>query len=77
MTFEEVSLACKGYEVRIAREKEIQRLHATWYLNVHSDQRYMPEDIYPLITDKERPLMTKDEYFNIQELVKKVKWQTN
>jgi len=79
MTFEEVSLACKGYEKREARRKELERLTATILLNVYrgNNPAYRPEDVYPLITDGPRGLMTKDEYLKANDFFESVRWQNN
>jgi hypothetical protein len=82
MTLEEVSIACKGYERRKAKEKEVERLVATILLNVYRGEDnppYLPEDVFPLVIDKERVnrLITKDEYQTFNDTMDKVIWQRN
>lgn len=79
MTFEEVNFACKGYERREARKKEVERLTATILLNVYrgSHPAYRPEDVYPLASDRKRTLMTKDEYKEVNEFFNKIRWQNS
>jgi hypothetical protein len=81
MTFEEVGFACSGYEMRQAREREVERLIATILLNVNRGEdnpAYMPEDVFPLYTDKfrETKIMSKEEYKDFNEQMDKVIWQT-
>jgi hypothetical protein len=78
MTLEEVSLACRGYEVRIAREKELERYIATLILSF-GGSKHTPQEVWPLITDKENKtkLITKEENDKMNEFFSKVKWQSN
>jgi len=69
-------MACKGYERREARRKEIERFHAVLYNNVHCSQKLTQKDFYPLVTDGEVRLMTKDEYEEANKLFDNVIWQT-
>ena len=82
MTFEEIELSCKGYETREARRKELPRLISTVLMNVYRKEGSQPidvRDVMVLYTDKDRPkvdLMTRDEYEEMKEWRKKIKWQT-
>ena len=72
MTWGELDLLCKGYEIRLARSRELDRLIATILINVNRGKNSAvtyPEDILPLITDKKKPvnLMSKEEF----EVIKK------
>jgi hypothetical protein len=78
MTFSEIDLACRGYETRMARVKEVPRIIAAVLMNVNRRKNSSPirlEDVIPLYTDKERKveLMTKEEFESFDNLV--VKWQ--
>jgi hypothetical protein len=79
MTMEEVNLACEGYEVRKAREKEVERLTAAILLNVNRGRGAVvkPEDIYPLITDKKNKgrLITADEMNELGKVIDNAVWQ--
>jgi hypothetical protein len=80
MTFEEINIVCKGYEIRKAREKEVERIIAATLINVYRGDHapYELEEIFPLCIDKERAknkLLTKEEYLKTQEIISKVKWQ--
>lgn len=82
MTFTELELACKGYETRMARLKEVPRLIAAVLMNVNRKENspaIQVEDVFPLYTDKAREpleLMSKDEFLEYQEFRKKVIWNT-
>lgn len=80
MTFAEVELACKGYETRMARVKEVPRLIAAYYYNAHrkGGPAIDVEKIFPLYTDKKRKveLITKEEFEDFKELRKRIKWQS-
>ena len=82
MTFEEIELSCKGYETREARRKELQRLQCAILMNVHRAQGSPPvdvRDVMVLYTDKDTPkvdLLTKEEYEEMKEWRKLIKWQT-
>jgi len=82
MTFEEIELSCKGYETREARRKELQRLQCAILMNVHRAQGSPPvdiRDVMVLYTDKDAPkvdLLTKEEYEEMKEWRKLIKWQT-
>ncbi len=82
MTFAEVDLACKGYETRAARMKEVPRLIAAILMNVNrkrGSSAIKLEDVFPLYTDKRHKkvnLMTADEFNEVKELRKKVQWQS-
>ena len=82
MTFEEIELSCKGYETREARRKELPRLISTVLMNVYRKEGSQPidvRDVMVLYTDKDRPkvdLMTKEEYEEMKEWRKLIKWQT-
>lgn len=65
-------MICKGYEIRLARSRELDRLIASILINVNRGKNSAvtyPEDILPLITDKKKPtnLMSKEEF----EVIKK------
>ena len=67
MTWGELDLWCKGYEIRLARSRELDRLIATLLINVNRGKNSAvtyPEDILPLITDKKKQvkLMSKEEF---------------
>lgn len=60
-------MACKGYEKREARRKEVDRITAGILANVHRKEgsAFVPfEKLYPLVTDGEvkKDLMNKEEY---------------
>jgi DNA-binding transcriptional regulator YbjK len=78
MTFSEIDLACRGYETRMSRVKEVPRIIAAVLMNVNRRKNSSPirlEDVIPLYTDKERKveLMTKEEFESFDNLV--VKWR--
>lgn len=81
MTWGEIELACKGYQIRLARSREMERFIATVLINANrakGGRVVKPEDVMPLITDKptkEVPLMTKEEYQRAIALSKSIKWQ--
>lgn len=81
MTFEEVDIYCRGYQIRMARLKEVPRLIAAVLLNVNR-KRGMPsisvEKVFPLYTDrldKKVELMSREEYEETKKLFDKVTWQ--
>lgn len=82
MTFEEIELYCKGYETREARRKELPRLMATILMNVYRKEGTPPvdtRDVMVLYTDKDKPkvdLISKEEYEEMKEWRKLIKWQT-
>ena len=82
MTFEEIELYCKGYETREARRKELPRLISTVLMNVYRKEGSQPidvRDVMVLYTDKDAPkvdLLTKEEYEEMKEWRKLIKWQT-
>lgn len=82
MTFEEIELYCKGYETREARRKELPRLMATILMNVYRKEGTPPvdtRDVMVLYTDKDKPkidLISKEEYEEMKEWRKNIKWQT-
>ena len=82
MTFEEIELSCKGYETREARRKELQRLQCAILMNVHRAQGSPPvdvRDVMVLYTDKDTPkvdLLTREEYEEMKEWRKLIKWET-
>lgn len=81
MTWKEVETACNGYQVRLARSREMDRFIAAVLINANRKKgaaAVRPEDIMPLVTDKPAkvvPLMTKEEYEKAIELSKSIKWQ--
>jgi hypothetical protein len=79
MTFTEIELACKGYETRMARIKEVPRIIAAVLMNVNRGNNpvIQVEDVIPLYTDgKREPPMDKDEYLEYMEFRKRIVWQT-
>ena len=69
-----MDLACKGYEIRLARSRELDRLIATILINVNRGKNIAvtyPEDILPLITDKKKDvkLMSKEQFLEIKKEV--------
>ena len=56
MTFAEVELACKGYEIRMAKSREVDRLIAGILANVYRGKGSpIPlEKVFPLYTDSLR-----------------------
>ena len=81
MTFREVEAACKGYEVRLARSREMERFIASVLINANRKKGarvVRPEDIMSLVTDrkaKKVTLMSKSEYEKVKEMFSKVEWQ--
>lgn len=81
MTWTEVEAACRGYEIRLARHRELDRFIATILINANRKQgasAKTPEEIMPLITDrpaKKVELMSKADYEKVKEMFSKVKWQ--
>lgn len=82
MTFTEVDLACKGYEMRTQRSQELPRLITTILYNANRGKNPAKEvtEFYPLpMIDKKHTkgdLMTKDEFEEAKEFRKKAKWQS-
>ena len=82
MTFEEIELYCKGYEIREAKRKELPRLMATILMNVYRKEgtpAIETRDVMVLYTDKDTPkvdLISREEYEEMKEWRKKIKWQT-
>jgi hypothetical protein len=80
MSLEEINLACRGYETRMAHLKEIPRLQATLFFNANRRKGtpvMHPEKLFPLYTDrfiKREPLITKEELDDMDELFKRAKW---
>lgn len=80
LTWKELEMLCNGYERRMARGKEIQRMLLGAFLNVHRRRGAGPvniEKIVPLVTDqkKKKPeLLTLGEYEKLKNL--KVEWQS-
>ena len=76
-------MLCNGYEKRLARAKDIQRMILGSYLNAHRKAGTAPvniEKMVPLIIDRHRrkvDLMTADEYSERLKLGSKVKWQNS
>ena len=72
-------MICNGYERRLARGKDIQRLILGSYLNAHRKQGAGPvniEKLVPLVTDRKQhraELMTAEEYKKRLNL--KIQWQ--
>lgn len=63
MTFAEIDLACQGYETRMARVKEVPRVIAGILANVYSSKGTVNIESYiPLYTDKDKKMMTEEEY---------------
>ena len=86
MTFTEVDVTCKGYEIRMAKMREVERLTATAIMNANRDTKkyphgWSPQDIFPLYTDNKQKgadkYLTKEEYEDMIEMRKKVIWQKN
>ena len=81
MTFQEVEVACKGYEMRLARTLELERFMSSVLINANRKKgakAVRPEDIIPLVIDRKRgpvDLVSKEEYARAIELMKKVVWQ--
>jgi hypothetical protein len=74
MTFTEIEIACKGYETRMARVKEVPRLIAAILMNVNRRKNSAAirlEDVWPLYTDQRRDiqLMTKEEYEQAKKMM--------
>lgn len=63
MTFGEIEVFCKGYEMRIARANELPRAIAGIMYKANGGKGDIT-DFFPLITDTRKPikLMTKDEF---------------
>lgn len=82
MTFQEVEVACKGYQTRLARSLEMQRFTASVLINANrkkGSKAVRPEDIMSLVTDRKHgpvELISREEFEMARELMKKVVWQT-
>ena len=82
MTFEEVEMVCRGYEIRMAKLKEVPRLVAGILINSNRKPGSPPiklEDVFPLYTDKRSnsELMSEEEYNQLLEMRKRIQWQKN
>mgnify|MGYP007068281576 CR=1 FL=1 len=72
LTWGEIDVICRGYEMRLARSRELPRYIATILINANrgkNTQPISPEDVLPLITDKRKSpvkLMTKEEFEEIK-----------
>ena len=81
MTWGEVETACRGYEIRMARLRELDRFIASILYNANKKEGargLSPEDIMPLITDrkaKKVELISIEEFERAKELFSKIKWQ--
>lgn len=81
MSWEEVAAAGRGYETRLARYIQLDRLTATVLINANRKphtKAYKPEEVMPLIIDRQMSnadLMTKEEFEKIKELFARVEWQ--
>ena len=81
MTWEEVNVACYGYEKRLARSLEMERFIGTVLRNAHrakGERAISPQELMPLMTDrkpKKVELMSVEEYERAKELFSRVKWQ--
>ena len=81
LTWRELEMLCNGYEKRLARGKEIQRMILAGYLNAHRKPGSPPvniEKMVPLITDRRQrkvDLMTAEEYEERLKLGSRVTWQ--
>ena len=83
MTWTEIDAACHGYEVRMARQRELDRLIVTVLVNANrkpGTPAIKPESVIRLITDpkaRKVELMSVDEYEETKKLFASVKeWQT-
>lgn len=81
MTWTEVDAACRGYEIRLARERELPRFIATAFLNANRkphSKAIKPQEIMPLVTDPKAPkteLMSREEYYKLRQKFDKAQWQ--
>lgn len=79
LTWTELEMICNGYERRLARGKDIQRLILGSYLNAHRRPGTGPvniEKLVPLVTDRKHrkvELMTAEEYKKRLNL--NIQWQ--
>ena len=82
MTFREVEQACRGYEVRLARTRELERFIASILINTNlkkGRKQVRPQDIMPLVTDRRAKAgekMTSEQYNEVIEMFDKAQWQT-
>lgn len=81
LTWKELEIICNGYEKRLCREKDIQRMLLAGYLNVNR-RKGAPavniEKLVPFVTDgKHKPVqrITADEFEDLKRLLDKVVWQ--
>jgi len=80
MSWEEIAAAGRGYETRLARHIELDRLIATVLINAYrksGTRARTPEEIMTLITDRKMrtvELMSKEEFERTKELFARVKW---
>ena len=84
MTFREVEAACRGYEVRLARSRELERFMAAIMINANlkkGKKQVKPEDIMPLVTDRKakvvKELMGREEFEKAKLMFSKVEWQAS
>jgi hypothetical protein len=81
MTWAELDIVCKGYEIRLARSRELPRYIASILINTNRNPKksaiVTPQDIMPLITDrkKEVKLMTLEHFEQIKKEREKIVWQ--
>ena len=81
MTWTEVETTCRGYEIRLARHREIDRFIATILINANRKKGARvvnPEEVIPLIIDKPKKkveLMSLEEYEETKRLFERVEWQ--
>lgn len=80
MTFTEIDIVCKGYEIRTARANQVNRLVASILVNVNrkpGTSAVRPEDVFPLYTDRKgtADLMSAEEFEELKEWRKGIKWQ--
>ena len=81
MTFGELEAACRGYEVRLARSRELDRFIASILINANlkkGRKQVRPEDIMPLVTDRrtrKAELMTAEQYKEVVEMFDRAIWQ--
>lgn len=84
MTLREIEVACRGYEVRLARTLEMNRFIASILINANlkkGRKQVRPEDIMPLVTDRRQhtgvkaELMSAEEFEKIKEMFSKAEWQ--
>lgn len=81
MTWAEIEIVCKGYEIRLARSRELPRYIASILINANRNPKktaiVTPQDIIPLITDikKEVKLMTLEQFEQIKKERENIVWQ--